>query len=64
MHGIIHTGRTQSHKAAVEFDEAGNLVVNHDCQQSRKLIARRVIEARHERRSLERSLDEYDFSDI
>lgn len=64
MHVSVQTDPFKPHEKTVWFDEEGNVVINRDTQQSRKLLARRVIEAHRERRRLERELDEYDFGGI
>lgn len=53
--------KKSSHVEAVSFDQEGNLVVNKDTTVSKKLIARRAIEAYLERKELEQELESYCF---
>lgn len=46
---------------SVSFDTDGNVVVNKEANISKKLIARRAIEAHLERKRLEKDLDAYYF---
>ncbi len=64
MQVSVHNPSFKSHEEVVRFDHQGNMVINRNHQQPRKLVARRVIEAHRERRCLERELDEYDFGGI
>lgn len=45
----------------VSIDQNGNVVVNKDSSASKKLLARRAIEAHLESKQLERNLEEYYF---
>lgn len=49
------------HAEAVSFDQDGNIVVNKDTSLSKKLVARRAIEAYLERKELEQELEQYCF---
>lgn len=51
----------ESHEEVVSFDQEGNVVVNKESQMSKKLMARRAIEAHLERKRLEKDLDDYYF---
>lgn len=53
--------KIDAHEEVVSFDQQGNVVVNKDSGISKKLIARRAVEAHLERKRLERDLDEYSF---
>lgn len=50
-----------AHEEAVSIDQDGNVVVNKETSISKKLMARRAIEAHFERRQLERELEMYCF---
>lgn len=56
--------KNAAHEEVVSFDQKGNVVVNKDCQMSKKLMARRAIEAHLERKSLEKNFDEHYFEDM
>lgn len=53
--------KINAHDEVVSFDKKGNVVVNKDSGTSKKLIARRAVEAHLERKRLERDLDQYCF---
>lgn len=53
--------KVNAHEEAVSFDQEGNVVVNKDTSISKKLMARRAIEAHLERKQLERDLELYCF---
>ena len=46
---------------AVSFDQNGNVVVNKETSMSKKLVARRAIEAHLEKNRLEQDLEAYSF---
>jgi|TARA_B100001059_G_C17429652_1_gene377370 predicted RND superfamily exporter protein len=46
---------------AVSFDQNGNVVVNKETSMSKKLVARRAIEAHLEKKRLEQDLEAYSF---
>lgn len=50
-----------AHDEAVSIDQDGNVVVNKETSISKKLMARRAIEAHFERKQLERDLELYCF---
>tara|TARA_B100001109_G_scaffold104011_1_gene84862 strand:+ start:18471 stop:18899 length:429 start_codon:yes stop_codon:yes gene_type:complete len=54
----------ESHEEVVSFDQQGNVVVNKESQMSKKLMARRAIEAHLERKRLEKDLDDYYFDEM
>ncbi len=49
----------EAHEEVVSFDQEGKVVVNKDSQMSKKLMARRAIEAHLERKRLERDLEDF-----
>lgn len=51
----------ESCEEVVSFDQKGNLVVNKASCMSKKLMARRAIEAHQERKRMESDLEDYDF---
>ena len=53
--------KINAHEEVVSFDQKGNVVVNKDSGISKKLVARRAVEAHLERKRLERDLDQYCF---
>lgn len=53
--------KLDAHEEIVTFDQEGNVVVNKDAGISKKLMARRAIEAHLERKRLESDLEEYYF---
>ena len=56
-----NTNKLNAHEEVVNFDQEGNLVVNKETSMSKKLVARRAIEAYQERKDLEQSLEHYYF---
>ncbi len=52
-----------AYEEIVSFDQDGKMTVNKDAQSSKKLVARRVIEAHLEKKRLEQDFDDYFFSD-
>lgn len=56
--------RFEAHEEVVSFDQEGKVIVNKDSQMSKKLMARRAIEAHLERKRLERDLDQYYFDEL
>ncbi|WP_420589042.1 PA3496 family putative envelope integrity protein [Bacterioplanoides sp.] len=54
----------EGHEEVVSFDQNGNVVVNKESQMSKKLMARRAIEAHRERKRLESDLDDYYFEEM
>lgn len=54
----------EAHEEVVSFDGKGNVVVNKESQMSKKLMARRAIEAHLERKRLERDLENYYFEEV
>lgn len=56
--------RFEAHEEVVSFDQEGKVIVNKDSQMSKKLMARRAIEAHLERKRLERDLDQYYFDEM
>lgn len=53
--------KLENHDEVVSFDKKGNVVVNKETQMSKKLMARRAIEAHLERKRLEKDLEAYYF---
>jgi hypothetical protein len=53
--------KLENHDEVVSFDQEGNVVVNKETQMSKKLMARRAIEAHLERKRLEKDLEAYYF---
>lgn len=51
----------KSTEQIVSFDTEGNVVVNKKTSASKKLMARRAIEAHLERKRLEKDLEKYYF---
>ena len=51
----------KSYEETVNFDHDGNVIVNKDCHASKKLVARRAIEATLERKRLEKEMEMYYF---
>ena len=49
---------------AVSFDQNGNVVVNKETSMSKKLVARRAIEAHLEKKRLEQDLEAYSFESV
>ena len=49
----------ESHDEVVSFDQDGKVVVNKEAQMSKKLMARRAVEAHLERKRLEKDLEDY-----
>lgn len=58
---MSNSSKISAHEQAVSFDQDGNVVVNKESTQPKKLVARRAVEAYLERKQLERSLEEYYF---
>ncbi len=54
----------ESHEEVVSFDQEGNVIVNKDSPMSKKLMARRAIEAHLERKRLEKDLESYYFGEV
>ena len=54
----------EGHEEVVSFDQEGNVIVNKESQMSKKLMARRAIEAHLERKRLERDLEKYYFEEF
>lgn len=50
-----------AHDEVISFDQEGNVVVNKEASMSKKLMARRAIEAHLERKRLEREIEQYCF---
>lgn len=48
---------------AVTFSEDGDIIINADANCSKKLTARRAIEAYKERKELEKYLDDFYFKE-
>lgn len=46
-----------AHEEIVSFDKNGNLTINKEAQSSKKLLARRAIEAHLEKKRFEEDLD-------
>lgn len=57
----MEAAKVNAHDEVVSFDQEGNVVVNKEALISKKLMARRAIEAHLERKQLERDLEEYYF---
>lgn len=57
----MKNAKSNTHDEAVSFDKNGNVVVNKETAMSKKLMARRAIEAHLERKQLERELEMYCF---
>ncbi|WP_300426688.1 PA3496 family putative envelope integrity protein [Thalassolituus sp.] len=57
----METAKAIELEESVSFDHDGNVVVNKECNMSKKLIARRAIEAHLERKRLEKDLEAYYF---
>ncbi|PHS65043.1 MAG: hypothetical protein COB09_04525 [Thalassobium sp.] len=49
----------EAHEEVVSFDRDGKVVVNKESQMSKKLMARRAIEAHLERKRLEHDLEDF-----
>ena len=58
---MFDNDENQTHEETVSFDQQGNIVVNKDSHASKKLVARRAIEAIQERRSIERAMKDFDY---
>lgn len=61
---MSHENKSEAHQQVVSFDQKGNVVVNKEAQISKKLMARRAIEAHLERKELERDIERYYFEDV
>lgn len=48
-----------SQEPSVSFDEEGNIIINKNTDISKKLMARRAIEAYEEKKRLEKELEDY-----
>ncbi|MEC8443859.1 MAG: hypothetical protein VXZ05_06610 [Pseudomonadota bacterium] len=57
----MEAAKDYTSEETVSFDQDGNVVVNKEAHVSKKLMARRAIEAHRERRSLEKDLEAYYF---
>jgi len=55
------TNTKVSNEETVSIDQNGNVVVNKETSVSKKLLARRAIEAHLESKQLEQSLEDYYF---
>ncbi len=55
------SSKVSAHEEIVSIDQNGNVVVNKESSASKKLLARRAIEAHLESKQLERNLEEYYF---
>ncbi len=55
------SSKVSAHEEIVSIDQNGNVVVNKESSASKKLMARRAIEAHLESKQLERDLEEYYF---
>lgn len=53
-----------AHEEIVSFDKNGNLTINKETQSSKKLLARRAIEAHLEKKRFEEDLDYYLLDDV
>lgn len=53
--------KIEAHEEVISFDQQGNVVVNKDSCMSKKLMARRAIEAHLERKRLEQNIEDYYF---
>ncbi len=51
--------KTVDQEESVSIDQEGNLVVNKEANMSKKLIARRAVEAYLEKKQLEKDLESY-----
>lgn len=58
---MLDQDENSTYEETVSFDQQGNIIVNKDCHASKKLVARRAIEAIQERRRIERAMETYDF---
>ena len=56
---MFDSDENQTYEETVSFDQKGNVVVNKDSHASKKLVARRAIEALEEQRALKEF--DYDF---
>lgn len=56
---MFDSDENQTYEETVSFDQKGNIVVNKDSHASKKLVARRAIEALEEQRALKEF--DYDF---
>ena len=54
----------EAHEEVVSFDQEGNVVVNKESHMSKKLMARRAIEAHRERKRLESELEDYYYEEM
>lgn len=57
----METNTKVSNEEVVSIDQNGNVVVNKETSASKKLLARRAIEAHLESKQLEQSLEDYYF---
>lgn len=57
----METNTKVSNEEVVSIDQNGNVVVNKETSVSKKLLARRAIEAHLESKQLEQSLEDYYF---
>ena len=55
------SSKVSAHEEIESIDQNGNVVVNKESSASKKLMARRAIEAHLESKQLERDLEEYYF---
>lgn len=53
--------KTVDQEESVAIDQEGNLIVNKEANMSKKLIARRAVEAYREKKALEQDLESYYF---
>lgn len=54
--------KVNSHDETVSFDQEGNVVINKETSMSKKLMARRAIEAHLERKHIDKKFEDYYFS--
>ena len=57
----MEAAKDYTSEETVSFDKNGNVVVNKEAHVSKKLVARRAIEAHLERKRLEKDLEAYYF---
>lgn len=55
---------SSAHEEIVSFDKNGNININKESQSSKKLLARRAIEAHLEKKQLEQDFDSYLFDEV
>lgn len=55
------SSKASAQEEIVSIDQNGNVVVNKESSASKKLLARRAIEAHLESKELERHIEEYYF---